>query len=299
MTESDWITATDPQEMLLFLRNSGKASERKLRLFAVACCRRVWRLVPDAGERRLVESAERYADGLARAEATGAADRATRCKALPRRRPPTTGLEAARPGRRLDAEAIALAGRRPPGRSRRVGYLAGDPRAAAVTDCEDRLAERRPRPHERRVARSGTSIQAALLRDIFGPLPFRPVTLPPSVRTWNDGTIPKLAEAAYQERALPSGELDRERLAVLADALEEVGADALLLEHLTGAGAACAWGLGRRSAHGQGVRDAMTEERVGHLRPSRTGCSSSCGKEAAGDAHRFCDGPGSSDPAGG
>jgi hypothetical protein len=82
----------------------------------------------------------------------------------------------------------------------------------------------------------GGIAQAALLRDMVGPLPFRPVTLPPSVRTWIEGITVKLAEAAYQERALPSGELDRERLAVLADALEEVGADALLLEHLRGPG---------------------------------------------------------------
>jgi hypothetical protein len=36
MTEDEWLAATDPQEMLLFLRNSGKASERRLRLFAAA-----------------------------------------------------------------------------------------------------------------------------------------------------------------------------------------------------------------------------------------------------------------------
>jgi len=40
MTESEWLAATDPKPMLEFL--AAKASERKLRLFACACCRLIW-----------------------------------------------------------------------------------------------------------------------------------------------------------------------------------------------------------------------------------------------------------------
>jgi hypothetical protein len=47
VTEAEWLVCTDPQPMLEFLR--GKAGGRKLRLFAVACCRRVGRHL--AGER--------------------------------------------------------------------------------------------------------------------------------------------------------------------------------------------------------------------------------------------------------
>jgi hypothetical protein len=75
-------------------------------------------------------------------------------------------------------------------------------------------------------------VQAALLRDIFGN-PFRPVSIHPA---WISPTVTTLATAAYEERALPAGELDPARLSVLADALEEAGADASLLAHLRGPG---------------------------------------------------------------
>lgn len=60
MTEDEWKSSTDPVKMLDFLR--GKASDRRLRLFGVACCRRPWHLVTDERSRRAVEAAEQYAD---------------------------------------------------------------------------------------------------------------------------------------------------------------------------------------------------------------------------------------------
>jgi hypothetical protein len=73
----------------------------------------------------------------------------------------------------------------------------------------------------------------SLLRCVFGN-PFRPVTLDPLMRT---ATTLNLAQAAYADRILPSGELHKDRMAVLADALEEAGCqDADILEHLRGAG---------------------------------------------------------------
>lgn len=64
MTEQEWLTCTDPQKMLVFLR--GKASDRKLRLFAVACCRDIWELISSQASRDAVKASEEYADGLIR-----------------------------------------------------------------------------------------------------------------------------------------------------------------------------------------------------------------------------------------
>jgi hypothetical protein len=62
MTEAEWLAANEPTPMLEFLRE--KASNRKLRLFACACCRlpTVWPLLMDNRSRRAVEIAESFAD---------------------------------------------------------------------------------------------------------------------------------------------------------------------------------------------------------------------------------------------
>src|SRR5262245_30564095 len=62
LTEADWPTCSDLYRMLELL--IGKSSDRKFRLFACACCRRVWRLLPNDASRNAVVIAEEYADGL-------------------------------------------------------------------------------------------------------------------------------------------------------------------------------------------------------------------------------------------
>jgi hypothetical protein len=72
--------------------------------------------------------------------------------------------------------------------------------------------------------------QTSLLSEVIGFLPFRPVTLDPA---WQTPTVLSLAQAAYEERLLHSGELGPVRLNVLADALEDAGCtDEALLTHL-------------------------------------------------------------------
>jgi hypothetical protein len=78
---------------------------------------------------------------------------------------------------------------------------------------------------------------ARLLREVVGN-PFRPPAVPePAVLAWHRGAVVTLARSADEEREMPSGNLNRARLAVLADMLEEAGcSDADLLRHLRGPG---------------------------------------------------------------
>jgi len=71
--------------------------------------------------------------------------------------------------------------------------------------------------------------QAAILRDTFGN-PFRSVALDLSCLTWEGGTVAKLAQGIYDERAFA-------HLPILADALEEAGCDnADILAHCRSGG---------------------------------------------------------------
>jgi len=60
------------------------------------------------------------------------------------------------------------------------------------------------------------SKQCSHLRDLFGPLPFRPISLQRAILHWKDATIPKIVKAIYDDRTF-------DRLPALADALDQAG----------------------------------------------------------------------------
>jgi hypothetical protein len=205
MTESEWLTCTDPDRMLVFIQ--GKSSERKLRLFTIGCCRFVWEQITDEGWREAIHKAECYADGLLAKEEFDQLASPLFSQFHDRG---YDGMRASEGGIPVELQAWAI--------SICTVFKA---RQHLVTW---RWATRLLGPH-----------QTVLFRDIFGPLHFRPVTISPTVLAWNDGLVIRLAQTAYEERHLPSGTLDNGRLAVLADALEEAGCtDAEILGHLRG-----------------------------------------------------------------
>lgn len=194
MTEAEWLACADPQPMLTV--HWGKASDRKFRLFAVACCRRIWHLLMDERSRNAVEVAERYADSLV--------NDVDRLSALRAAYNATWELER---DDWSDFPAIAVCHTIDPG-------MGVD--AAAVA-------------HYAAVTKDEPSVQAALVRDIFGN-PFRPLTIAPLILVWSDATIPKLAQLIYDERRF-------EDMLILADALMDAGChDEEILTHCQGAG---------------------------------------------------------------
>jgi hypothetical protein len=200
MTEAEWLGCADLGKMLEFLQ--GKASDRKLRLFACACCRASSDVFEQDEVWRAVYMAERYADGLA-----------TRAQ-----------LQAAR---RRAAGDLA----------RSLCYLSAWPAAWRAAVLIANLAARRGLREDKHsfgtflrrykaALRKGFARQCPLLRDIFGK-PFRPASLDPA---WRTPTVRKLAEAIYADRAF-------NRLPILADALEEAGCDdAEVLAHCRSGG---------------------------------------------------------------
>jgi hypothetical protein len=192
--------------MLVFLRD--KASERKLRLFAVACCRRIWKLIPDKSGHRVVEQAERYADGLASQRQLGKARGACSPRALIRR-----PLFERDNGWFAMLAAVACASNDV--LEMEVAAMAS---AMAYSGCSlvDGPDSSTTYPQRRKLRAQELSYQASLLREIFGN-PFRSVTVGSAELT---PAIKCLADSIYAERAF-------ERMPVLGDALEEAGSNPL------------------------------------------------------------------------
>jgi hypothetical protein len=222
-SEREWLAAEDPLEMLKFLRY--QASERKLRLFGCACCRRLWPLLTNEWSRRAVEVAERYADEQANGEDLQLARYGAENVAENLIVSATTAEQEAQASAAFAALSVTATSERLP------DYTSSNAASAAYHAATATGAA------SAADARSGErAAQACLLRDLFGN-PFRVIAVAPRWLRWQDASVARLAQAAYDNRILPAGTLGNDRLAVLADALEEAGCnDELILGHLRGGG---------------------------------------------------------------
>jgi hypothetical protein len=183
MTEEEWDYCGDPYAMLDCLGDS--RSDRKLRFFAVASCRRAWDLLTNASYQRLLLSAERHAKGEVTYE-------------------------------QLHHEAREVLGTdRPLFDSDRKEFAAEAALRTAAADIHAVLPDILYRLRKVSGAPSSTEEyreHSRLLRDIFGN-PFRPVAIDPR---WLTASVLDLARAIYDGRAF-------EHMPILADALMDAG----------------------------------------------------------------------------
>jgi hypothetical protein len=228
MTGDDWQDCTDPQKMLRFVDN--RCGGRKLRLFAVACCRRIWPFLDDPFSRAAVEVAEQFADGAAleaarrdvREAARRAADSATN---------PTAAWAAQRAAAKKPSETI-----RGGGHSADRSVWGGTPAAVvfvvgrtAYGRAGGRRAELAANAAEADAQAAERRSQCELIRCILGNS-FWQTPFDPGLLRWNGGTLAKLARAVYEERSF-------DRLPILADALEDAGCTgAAILGHCRSGG---------------------------------------------------------------
>ena len=66
MTEAEWAACSSPYEMLSYL--DGKVEVAEIVRFNVACCRRIWPLIPDPRSRAVIEATERWLTGAVGSE---------------------------------------------------------------------------------------------------------------------------------------------------------------------------------------------------------------------------------------
>jgi hypothetical protein len=260
MTEAEWLACDHPAAMLIYLRGEVSAQERsesraslhggagtlypgpspivpaeRFTYFVAACAARLRRLPFDEQVHRYLDTFQRHIDGQASPEEL---------------RESYSAMDAARQvaGQRSYVDDLFLgAAIDPYGAAAVCWRLEG---AVAWTVARDAIAITcagaseddwfewafsggPPDPLYQDTQKAEGREQANLLREVMGN-PFRPVFADPA---WVTQNVLGLAQATYDARTLPTGNLDPDRLAVLADALEDAGCtDSTILEHLRGPG---------------------------------------------------------------
>jgi hypothetical protein len=209
VTEEEWLRSANPEEMLWALATQFPAGReyhgfpsynRKLRLFAIACCRHVGHLLTEPRSWEALAVIERYADQLASEKEKAAAQKTSLDAWLK--------LERAKDGCKQAALAVHLA---------IDDIVDGSNAASSVADqamLAAQVAAGEPEEARGAVAIAEETYQATLLREIFGN-PFRPVSFSPS---WRTDTALSLARQMYEAREFSA-------MPILADALQDAGCD--------------------------------------------------------------------------
>jgi hypothetical protein len=203
MTEAEWITSVNPEEMLAVVRDKG--SDRLWRLFAVACLRTIEGQLKHEWSRQALDVAERFADGAA----TPGELRSARVQA-------EAAAEHYDYEYWLDEIRVSFGSDKAHKELYDAARDAGSVLACVVDDVNGRSL-----PESLRLP--------DVIREVFGN-PFRWTMIDPAWLFANDGAVRRMAEDVYARRAF-------EQLPILADALEDAGCtDEAVLSHLRSAG---------------------------------------------------------------
>ncbi len=201
MTEKQWQKAADPEAMLAHL--GVRASDRKLRLFACACCRRAWLFAKDRRLNQALTLLEAFTNGTAKDRDRGRAH----------------VLGGKMMSAVVDVPQHCLGGELWKAAKKtldRDGYTFGESAAAAFGWAADIHAQFNANKKAERAQ------QAILVREVFGN-PFRPVSFSP---LWRTDTAMALARQTNESREFGA-------MPILADALQDAGCDSDdILNHL-------------------------------------------------------------------
>ncbi|MDY3554231.1 hypothetical protein R5W24_003350 [Gemmata sp. JC717] len=204
MTEDHWLGWRDPREFLqsmLYQLSTPDArvfTERRLRLFAVGCSRRVLHLCSNLLVSTAAQAVERFVDGRTNEDRQ-------------QLKPVRTAVFASEAWSRTPEGRLARAvvGKGAWGAATETSWYASYLTGGASVRAEEEREQ-----------------QGLLLRDIVGN-PFCPVTADP---TWRTSDVLALATGTYGERAF-------DRMPILADALQDAGCDnPEVLDHCRGPG---------------------------------------------------------------
>ncbi len=218
----DWAVSQQPNWMLSQL--PPQTSERKWRLFAVACCRSIWSMLVDARVRDVVDKAELYADNLISLQVLDQA----------REQAHSAALEVARSIFAItDHQEEPIDGDEPFWASWAYYDLSWAFQAASSSAAQDRKSLERtswmvrnacsarsaqyatdPNSSRATAWQDTGARQCELIREIFGN-PFRPATIHPVWLTSSVREVARRIDLTCRFFELP----------ILADALEEAGCD--------------------------------------------------------------------------
>jgi hypothetical protein len=195
MTEREWQTSDDWSAMLRTV--SGSTSERKWRLFAIACCHCSPRLL-DKDRWPELEIATRFADGLATQEELAGANQRACSRAVSLYE---SNIHPDRAYYFSEASAVAA--------------------AVAVATSPSDMCDNAHDAAWKICHAADDSVEVRLcnlLRDIVVNPFFELPTIRQAWLSWNGDTVAALAQVIYQQEAF-------DRLPILADALEDAGCD--------------------------------------------------------------------------